>query len=148
MKSDSVLRIFSCFESPSRILHFAIRGGWGGGGPIHDFCFFWFLSWRVGQNAAQWNWNQNCYLIMVTRLAIYVCLHFLHPHRKKYKGVVDYSTDKPFTHLALSINLISTFCNEEFQLCVLFGINWRVLSQWACWNYCMYVISISIIRNL
>ena len=30
MKSDSVLRIFSCFESPSRILHFAIRGGGGG----------------------------------------------------------------------------------------------------------------------
>ena len=30
MKSDFVLRIFSCFESPSRILHFAIRGGGGG----------------------------------------------------------------------------------------------------------------------
>ena len=66
---------------------------------------------------------------MVTRLAIYVCLHILHPHRKIYKGVVDYSTDSPLTLLALSINLISTFCTEKFQLCVLFGINWHVLSQ-------------------
>ena len=32
----------------------------------------------------KWNWNQTCFLIMVTGLVIYVCLHILHPHRKNY----------------------------------------------------------------
>ena len=51
---DDTLRIFSCYESPSRILHFAIRGGVGG------FLFMAFVPsglflgvWTVGQNAAQ-----------------------------------------------------------------------------------------------
>ena len=35
--------------------------------------------------------------------------------KKIHKGVVDYSTGRPLTHLALSINLISTFCTQ-FQL--------------------------------
>ena len=43
----------------------------------------------------------------------YVCLHILHPDRTKlHKGVVDYSTDRPLSHLALSINLVSTFCTQ------------------------------------
>ena len=42
--------------------------------------------------------------------------------KKLRKGVVDCSTDRPFTHLALSINLISTFCNQ-FQLSALKNFN-------------------------
>ena len=126
MKSAFASRHFSCFDYQSRILHFAI------------WLLFLLVSfdWSVGQNAP-WM-NQNCFV--VAWLMIYVCLHILHPHRKKktHKGVADYSTDRPLTHLTFG---------TQFQLSALFGINWRALSQWACWNYCMYIISISIIRN-
>ena len=102
----------------------------------------------------EWScWNQNC--LMVTWpfawLVICVCLHILHPHRKEsHKGVVDYSTDSwRLTYLRLTINLISTFCTQfqlfalkKIQLSALFGINWRAVSQWACWSFCMYTISI------
>ena len=56
--------------------------------------------------------------------------------KKLHKEVVDYSTDRPLTHLALPINVISTFCTQfqlfalkQFQFSVLFGINRRALSQ-------------------
>ena len=42
--------------------------------------------------------------------------------KKLRKGVVDCSTDRPFTDLALSIHLISTFCNQ-FQLSALKNFN-------------------------
>ena len=42
--------------------------------------------------------------------------------KKIHKGVVDYSTGRPLTHLALSINLISTFCTQ-FQLFALKNFN-------------------------
>ena len=118
MKGYFVLRSFSCFECPSRILHFAIS-------LIHGFYFCWFLSWSVGQYAApQWNWNQNCYLIMVTWLIrdIRLFAHSSSSPKKIQKGVVDYSTGRPLTHLALSINLISTFCTQ-FQLFALKNVN-------------------------
>ena len=38
------------------------------------------------------------------------------------------------------LHSISTFCTQ-FQFSALFGINWRALSQWACWNFCMYIIT-------
>ena len=69
MKSAFASRHFWCFDCQSRILHFAI------------WLLFLLVSfdWCVGQNAP-WM-NQNCFV--VTWLMTYVCLHFLHPHRKK-----------------------------------------------------------------
>ena len=65
---------------------------------------------------AIWLWLHDLYVI-------YVCLHIIHPHRKKiHKEVVHYSTGRPLTHLALSINLISTFCTQ-FQLFALKNFN-------------------------
>ena len=37
------------------------------------------------------------------------------PKKKIHKGVVDYPTDRPLTHLELTINSVSTFCTQ-FQL--------------------------------
>ena len=41
----------------------------------------------------------------------------------------------------------STFCSQfrlfalkKIQLSVLFGNNWRALGQWACWNFCMFIL--------
>ena len=59
---------------------------------------------------------------MVTWLVIYVCLYVLHPYRKSKlhkEEVVDYSTDRPLTHLALNFN----FLHKKIQLSALFGIN-------------------------
>ena len=43
----------------------------------------------------------------------------------------------------------STFCSQfrlfalkKFQISALFGNNWRALRQWACWNFCMFIILI------
>ena len=54
------------------------------------FSGFFNFDWSVRQNAP-WM-NQNCFV--VTWLMTYVCLHILHPHRKKkiHKKVVEYST--------------------------------------------------------
>ena len=98
-----------------------------------SFCFLQFLSWRVGQNAAWIKLKpESLYGYMACALRL-----FAHssssPKETLHKGVVDYFTDRPLTHLRLTINLISTFCTQ-FQLFVLFGINWRALSQWTCWD--------------
>ena len=42
--------------------------------------------------------------------------------KKIHKEVVDYSTDRPLTHLVLSINWISNFCTQ-FQLFALKNFN-------------------------
>ena len=45
-----------------------------------------------------------------------VCTFFILTEKNKlHKEVVDYSTDRPLTHLRLTINLISTLCTQ-FQL--------------------------------
>ena len=92
MKSAFASRNFSCFDCQSRILHFAI------------WLLFLLVSfdWCLGQNAP-WM-NQDCFV--VTWLMTYVCLHILHPHRKKnlHKKVVEYSTDRPSTHLRRKFN--------------------------------------------
>ena len=41
------------------------------------------------------------------------------PKEKLHKGAVDYFTDRPLTHLRLTINLSSTFCTQ-FRLFALF----------------------------
>ena len=77
-------------------------------------CGFFLGVW-IKMSRERSCWNQNGF--MVTWLVIYVCLHILHPYRKNklHKEVVDYSTDRPLTHLSLTINLISTFCTQ-FQI--------------------------------
>ena len=117
------------------------------------FCVFWFISWSVGQNAT---WMNEAEISMVTWLVIKsVCTFFILTEKKKiHKAVSSYSTDRPLTHMALSIKLISTFCTQ-FQIFAQKHFNFLhslglidVLSvQWACWKYCTYIISISIIRN-
>ena len=37
-------------------------------------------------------------------------------------------------------NSITTFCTQ-YNVSALCGINWRVLSQSACWNLCMFIIN-------
>ena len=129
--------------------------------PFNEKCFclktFSAISWLSVKNFAfvssgfkmprELSWNQNCF--MVTWLVIiYACLHILHPLRKKlHEEVVDYFTGRLLTRLRLTINLISFFCTQfqlfalkKIQLSALFGINWRALSQRACWNFCMYII--------
>ena len=70
MKSVFPSRHFCCFDCQSRILFF-----------FAIWLLFLLVSfdWSVGQNAP-WM-NQNCFV--VTWLMTYVCLHFLHPHRKE-----------------------------------------------------------------
>ena len=101
------------------------------------FCFLRFLSWSVGQNAA---WiklkSDSLYGYMACALRLFASS----PKETLHKGVVDYFTDRPLTHLRLTINLISTFCTQ-FQLFALFGINWRAVSKWTCWDFCMYIIT-------
>ena len=105
-----------------------------------SFCFLRFLSWSVSQNAA---WIKLKSELLYGYMA---CTLRLFPHsssspkEKLHKGVVDYFTDRPLTHLRLTINWISTFCTQ-FKLFALFGINWRALSQWTCWDFCMYIIT-------
>ena len=48
--------------------------------------------------------------------------------QKIHKGVVDYATGRPLTHLALSINLISTFCTQ-FQLFAR-----KISTFWTVWD--------------
>ena len=103
-----------------------------------SFCFKTFFMFDCQSFVGVWIkmsrerscWNHG---FMVTWLVIYVCLYVLHPYRKSKlhkEEVVDYSTDRPLTHLALNFN----FLHKKIQLSALFGINWRALSQWACWN--------------
>ena len=117
MKSVLASRHFCCFDCQSRILFF--------------FFAIWLLfllvsfDWSVGQNAP-WM-NQNCFV--VTWLLTYVCLHILHPHRKKkyIKKVVEYSTDRPSTHLRRKFNWfqLSTFLQEKKLNSLLLSANER-----------------------
>ena len=115
MKSAFASRHFWCFDCQSRILHFAI------------WLLFLLVSfdWCVGQNAP-WM-NQNCFV--VTWLMTYVCLHILHPHRKKkiHKKVVEYSTDRPSTHLRRKFNWfqLSAFLQEKKLNSLLLSANER-----------------------
>ena len=100
---------------------------------VKNFVFFaiWLLfllvsfDWSVGQNAP-WM-NQNCFV--VTWLMTYVCLHILHPHRKKkiHKKVVEYSTDRPSTHLRQKFNWfqLSAFLQEKKLNSLLLSANER-----------------------
>ena len=63
--------------------------------------------------------------------------HFSNASRK----VVTFSTPvHPVNAFAtyLSVNLLSTFWTQ-CQLSALFGINWCVISQEACWKFCMCI---------
>ena len=113
-----------------------------------------FLSWSVGQNAA---WiklkSELFYGVHGLWFTSAICTFFILTEKKKHKGVVDYSTDSPLTHLRLTTNLISTFCNQfqlfalkKFQLSALYGINWRALSQWACWNFLFSILTTFIVK--
>ena len=62
-------------------------------------------------------------LFMVTWLVITsVFTFFILKEKELHKGLVDYYTDRLFTHLRLTINLISTFCTKKFNFLSLLGI--------------------------
>ena len=112
------------------------------------FCFWWFLSWSVGGNPA---WTKLKSELLYGAHGLWLRLFAHSSHSWLHKGVFDYSADRPLTHdhLRLTIYLILTFSTQFqlfalkiFQLSALFGINWRALSQWECWNFCMYTISL------
>ena len=137
MESAFVSRHFSCFDCQSRILHFTI------------WLLFLMVSFLECGSKCRVNYAE-IRIALVTWLLICVFLHIFHPYwQKLHKGVVDYSTDRPLTPCRLTINLVSTFCSKfqlfalkTFKLSSLFGINWRALSQWACWKFCMYIIKL------
>ena len=81
------------------------------------FCFFWFLSRSVGQNAAWIKLKSELLYGVHSLWFTSVCTVFI-------------LTEKKFQLFAI----------KKFQLSPLFGINWRPLNQWACWNFCMYII--------
>ena len=116
MKSVFASKHFWCFDCQSRILFF-----------FAIWLLFLLVSfdWSVGQNAP-WM-NQNCFV--VTWLMTYVCLHILHPHRKKkiHKKVVEYSTDRPSTHLRRKFNWfqLSAFLQEKKLNSLLLSANER-----------------------
>ena len=116
---DDTLRIFPVMSLLQEFCILLLGAGWGA--PTHGFCSFWFLSWSV-------ECGSKCRAISAMKLKSELLFDYgymtcdlpLFAHsssspKKIHKRVVDYSTDRPFTHLALSINLISTFCNQ-FQL--------------------------------
>ena len=86
------------------------------------FVFLWFLSWGVDQNAAWKKLLKSEWLHGYMACDLRLFAHSPPSPKKLRKGVVECSTDRPFTHLALSINLISTFCNQ-FQLSALKNFN-------------------------
>ena len=110
------------------------------------FSGFFNFDWSVRQNAP-WM-NQNCFV--VTWLMTYVCLHFLHPHRKKtyIKKLSNILLTDP--QLTWGGNLtdfnflrsISTFCTyKKIKLSA-------ALSQWACWKFCNLPSLWSEVHNL
>ena len=77
----------------------------------------------------KWNWNQTCFLIMVAGLVIYVCLHILHPHRKKYV--------KELSIVLLTDPLLTWCCRSiEFQLSAI-NFNFllsKISTFWTVWD--------------
>ena len=69
---------------------------------LFGFCFFWCLSWSVGQNAA---WIKLKSELLYGAYGLWftsaICTFFIFTEKKLHKGVVDYSTDSPLTHLRL-----------------------------------------------
>ena len=115
MKSVFASRHFCCFDCQSRILF---------------FCAIWLLfllvsfDWSVGQNAP-WMSELLCgYMAYDLRL-------FAHssssPKKKIHKKVVEYSTDRPSTHLRRKFNWfqLSTFLQEKKLNSLLLSANER-----------------------
>ena len=75
----------------------------------------------------EWSLNKNCF--MVTWLGSYVYWHILHPHLKNY-----------IKELSFTFNFL--------HLHQLFGINWRALSQCACWNCLVHIINSETILDM
>ena len=113
---------------------------------LFGFCFFWFVSGSVGQNVA---WiklkSELLYGFMSSDLRL-----FAHFSSSPKKDVLKELSIILLTHPKFAINLISSFCtldsistfctrkNSTFLHCL--RLIWRVLSQWACWNFCMCFI--------
>ena len=139
MKSAFVSKHFSCFYFQSRILHFAI---W----LLFLLVCFLESGSKCRVNEAEIRIAFWFHVFWFTS----VCTFFILTEKNCLKGVVDYSTDRPLTHPRLTIKLISTFCtldsistfctrkNSTFLHCL--RLIWRVLSQWACWHFCMCII--------
>ena len=131
-------RHFWCFDCQSRILDFAV---W------LLFLLVSLISTGVFVKMPLWM-NQNCFV--VTWLMTYVCLHFLHPHRKEtyIKKLSNILLTDP--QLTWGGNLtdfnflrsISTFCTyKKIKLSA-------ALCQWACWKFCNLPSLWSEVHNL
>ena len=74
---------------------------------VNNFAFwllFLVVSWIVGI-PREWSWNQNnllLYVYMTCDLTLHLFAYFWSSPKKLHKGVVDYSTDRPLTHLRLN----------------------------------------------
>ena len=115
MKSTFASRHFPCFDCQSRILHFAI------------WLLFLLVSfdWSVCQNAP-WM-NQNCFVVTWLIWLTSVCTFFILTEKKIHKKVVEYSTDRPSTHLRRKFNWfqLSTFLQEKKLNSLLLSANKR-----------------------
>ena len=109
---------FSCFDCQSKILHFAIC------------LLFLLVSFLECESKCRVNEAKiRIALIMVTWLGSYVYWHILHPHLKNY-----------IKELSFTFNFL--------HLHQLFGINWRALSQCACWNCWVHIINSETILDM
>ena len=115
MKSVFASRHFWCFDCQSRILFFLLFG----------FCFFWFLSIGVWvKMPREWIrialWLHGLWLTSV-------CTFFILTEKKIHKKVVEYSTDRPSTHLRRKFNWfqLSAFLQEKKLNSLLLSANER-----------------------
>ena len=101
---------------------------------VKNFVFFaiWLLfllvsfDWSVGQNAP-WM-NQNCFVVTWLMTYVWVFAHSSSsPKKKIHKKVVEYSTDRPSTHLRRKFNWfqLSAFLQEKKLNSLLLSANER-----------------------
>ena len=133
MKSVLASRHFCCFDCQSRILFF--------------FCYLAFVS----SGFFRLECGSKCPVNESELLCGYMAFDlrlFAHssssPKKKIHKKVVEYSTDRPSTHLRRKFNWfqLSTFLQEKkIKLSA-------TLSQWTLWNFCNLPSLWSEVHNL
>ena len=130
---------FSWFGRQLIILHVAI------------WLLFLVVSRSAGQNASWMKLKSELlYVYVICDLILRLFAYSSSSPKKNYIkefSIILLKDRLNWTHLSLTINLISTFCTKfqlfalkKISLSALLGINWRALSQWACWNFCRYII--------
>ena len=85
-------------------------------------------------------WELTKFFFWVFRLENTFSLFTLYPSHQFIYQSFDYLLKINMLFNSNFQNSIITFCNQ-YNFAALFGINWRVLSQSACWNLCIYIIN-------